>query len=208
MIKSTLQYITVLVIAFLVVFYDSSKDIYLTSMGDVSDSDVLKVKEIIESNFEDYNVTILPDIDLISDSKVEGLNRYHTKKIFATFENIFSEKDGRVIVLTNVDICTDIKKSGKNWGVFGASQMFGKFNIVSTHRMKRNVNDLLKKTVVHELGHSFGLPHCTSEDKCLMNSKKRDGEPIENSSAIYHINDYFCESCVNKLKYTSYFSRP
>lgn len=194
--------------AFLFVFYDSSKEIYLTSMGDVKSSDVQRVKEIIESNYKNHNVTILPGINVISDSKVEGLNRYHSNIIFDTLESMFSEKDGKVVVLTNVDICTDVEGYGKNWRVFGVSKMFGKFSVVSTYGMERNVNDLLKKTVVHELGHSFGLPHCTLEDKCLMNCKKRDGEPIENSSAIYHINDYFCESCTNKLKYYSNFSKP
>lgn len=208
MIKSTLQYITVLVIAFLVVFYDSSKEIYLTSMGDVSDSEVLKVKDIIESNFENYNVTILPDIDLISDSKVEGLNRYQTKKILKTLKNIFSEKDGKVVVLTNVDICVDVKGYGKNWGVFGVSTTFGKFSVVSTHRMKSDFNDLLKKAVVHELGHSFGLEHCTSEYKCLMNCERRGNAKDGKYSAVHHVNDYFCESCTTKLKYFSHFSRP
>ena len=208
MIKSALLYITVSVMVVLIIFYNPSKEIYLTSMGNVKDSEVLEVKEIIEYSYENYNVTILPGIDVISDSKVEGLDRYHSTKMFTSLEKMFSERDGKVVVLTDVDICADVAGYGKNWGVFGASKVFGKFSIVSTHRMKRNVNDLLKKTVVHELGHSFGLPHCTSERNCLMNCKKRDDEPIENSSAIYHINDYFCESCVNKLKYSSNFSKP
>ena len=205
MIKYTLLYVVTVTTIVLIVLYDSSKEIYLTSMGDVKNSEVLKVKEIIESNYENYNVTILPSIDVISDSKVEGLNRYQTKKILKTLGNIFSEKDGKVMVLTDVDICEDVKGYKKNNRVLGASNVFGKYSVVSTYGMDRNY--LLKKTVVHELGHSFGLPHCTSEHNCLMNSERRDKPKNGKYSAIYHVNDYFCESCTIKLKYFKNFSR-
>jgi archaemetzincin len=28
------------------------------------------------------------------------------------------------------------------------------------------------KVSIHELGHNLGIPHCTSDRKCLMNDKK------------------------------------
>lgn len=207
MIKSILLYFILILLVILMITYNPSKEIYLTSMGNINNSKVKEVKEIIKAHYQDYNVTILPGIDVISDAKVKGLNRYHSNILFNNLEIIFSDKAGKVIVLTEVDICADVEGYGNNWGVFGFSTLFGKFSVVSTYRMKRNVNDLIKKSVIHELGHSFGLPHCNAEDKCLMNSKPRDNESKGNKSAIYHVNDYFCETCTTKLKYFSNFSR-
>jgi predicted Zn-dependent protease len=207
MIKYTVLYIVALVTMVLIATYDSSKEIYVTSMGNVKHSEVLKTKEIIESYYKDYNVTILPSIDLISDSKIEGLNKYKSDKILNSLEKIFPEKNGRVMVLTDVNICTYYKKQRKDNNVMGHAVDYGKYSVVSTYGMKRNVNGLLKKVVIHELAHNFGLYHCTSDYNCLMNCEKRVNEPKGNINAIFHVNDYLCESCTSTLKYSKNFNR-
>jgi archaemetzincin len=63
--------------------------------------------------------------------------------------------------------------------VFGEAQLKGIGAVVSTHRLNNRfyglpenrevTTDRLLKEAVHELGHTFGLIHC-SQSKCVMNS--------------------------------------
>ena len=63
--------------------------------------------------------------------------------------------------------------------VFGEAQLQGIGAVVSTHRLhnrfyglpenKDVTTDRLLKEAVHELGHTYGLIHC-SQPKCVMNS--------------------------------------
>jgi archaemetzincin len=63
--------------------------------------------------------------------------------------------------------------------VFGEAQLKGTGAVVSTHRLHNRyyglpedrevTTDRLLKEAVHELGHTFGLIHC-SQPRCVMNS--------------------------------------
>jgi archaemetzincin len=81
--------------------------------------------------------------------------------------------------------------------VFGEAQLNGKAAIVSMTRLRnefyglpRNENILINrlvKEIVHELGHTFGLYHC-SNFECVMKSSMY----VEN---IDLKNKQFCETC-------------
>ena len=77
----------------------------------------------------------------------------------------------QTIGLTNKDISTT-KGKFKDWGVMGLGFCPGKACVVSTFRLsKKETLDQLYKISVHELGHTHGLPHCTTKT-CFM----RDAE--------------------------------
>jgi archaemetzincin len=75
--------------------------------------------------------------------------------------------------LTGKDISTT-NGSIPDWGVFGLGFCPGKACVISTHRLqkasktKEQLKERLIKVVLHELGHNFGLPHCTNSLSCLM----------------------------------------
>lgn len=85
--------------------------------------------------------------------------------------------------------------------VFGEAQLQGIGAVVSTHRLhnrfyglpenKDVTTDRLLKEAVHELGHTYGLIHC-SQPKCVMNSstyvENIDQKPAE-----------FCSSCLKNI---------
>ena len=78
--------------------------------------------------------------------------------------------------------------------VFGLAAKNGRGCIVSTYRL-RNPNERiflnrLKKEVMHELGHVFGLEHC--KNQCVM----------QFSNSIMDVDtkpDHFCNSCRRKI---------
>jgi archaemetzincin len=86
--------------------------------------------------------------------------------------------------------------------VFGEAQLKGIGAVVSSHRLhnrfyglsedREMTTDRLLKEAVHELGHTFGLIHC-SHPKCAMNSSTYV-ENIDQKSA------QFCSLCQNRIR--------
>jgi archaemetzincin len=83
----------------------------------------------------------------------------------------------RLIGVTPMDLYVPILKF-----VFGLAQIEGKCSIISLHRLyprfydQPSNPDLLlarvEKTVLHELGHTFGITHCRDR-RCVMYSSVR-----------------------------------
>ncbi len=92
--------------------------------------------------------------------------------------------------LTSKDISTTKGKIA-DWGVMGLGLCPGNACVVSTFRLRgKNRMEKLAKITVHELGHTYGLPHCPAE-KCLMRDQK--GKDRLNES------DRFCPKCKSHL---------
>lgn len=78
----------------------------------------------------------------------------------------------RVLGLTASDISTT-KEPFEDWGIFGLGYAPGQAAVVSSHRLRRKAKDRehvkfrVASTAVHEVGHTFGLPHCP-EERCVM----------------------------------------
>jgi archaemetzincin len=81
---------------------------------------------------------------------------------------------GKILGVVDVDLFIPILTF-----VFGEAQLQGIGSVVSTHRLHNRfyglpenleiTTDRLLKEAVHELGHTFGLVHC-SQQKCVMNA--------------------------------------
>jgi archaemetzincin len=103
-------------------------------------------------------------------------SRYRAEKLLDYLETI-TPKDAQVIVgLTSSDISTT-KGSYEDWGILGLATLSGRECVISEFRAKRGANDpkhvldRLLKTVVHEVGHTIGLDHCTNYG-CIMEDGK------------------------------------
>jgi archaemetzincin len=78
----------------------------------------------------------------------------------------------RVIGLTAVDVSTT-KGRHADWGVFGLGHLGGRAAVVSSFRLRKGAKDRAQirarvaHTVIHEAGHTLGLPHC-EEAGCIM----------------------------------------
>ncbi len=101
-------------------------------------------------------------------------NQYFSTQIIAEAMNLTENVNGKIILLNEIDLFVPVLTF-----VFGEAQLGGKHSIVSVCRLHEEFytgesNDklLLERTikeVLHELGHNFGLRHCSNWD-CVMHS--------------------------------------
>lgn len=174
-----------------------SKEISIVVIGEFPKKDVEFVQNKLKK-FYNCKVNILPKMDIPVSCKVKGLQKYSSVKIVKLLNSKFKNVEGKVVALTQVDICTDRKLNGKtfkNWGVIGLSLLGTKSCIVSNKRMKTNYYGKLEKVSIHEIGHSLGIPHCETHSKCLMNDAKGKGSKIDKELL------WMCDDCKHKIKY-------
>ncbi len=99
-------------------------------------------------------------------------NQYYANIIIQTLMDNFPSDGLKLVGITNVDLCTPILTY-----VFGEAQLDGRVAIISIHRLNQNfyklpddkelLSERVKKTLIHELGHCFGLVHC-DDPRCAM----------------------------------------
>ncbi len=126
----------------------------------------------------------------------EEKGQYNARDILKSTSGLVTPGCLRVIVLTEEDIYIPVFKY-----VFGAADLPGSCAVVSLKRLRqefyKNPPDLrlfykrVDKTVLHELGHTFGLTHCRNRH-CVMYSSTRIVDTDFKSSM-------FCHHCFNLL---------
>ena len=116
-------------------------------------------------------------------------NRYRADsllKYLSAFNNASTYKF--VCGLTSKDISAT-NGNIADWGVCGLGALDGSACVISSFRLKwhqvtHSLTERLQKVILHELGHNYGLQHCTSSYPCLMKAAKGkvseiDGEPMD-----------------------------
>lgn len=105
----------------------------------------------------------------------------------------------RILSLTDKDIFVP----GSEY-VFGVAELGGRVMIVSTKRLRSSSSQVFKERIfkefMHELGHLFGLDHCSSS-ACVMSFSGTIGEVDDK-------NFDFCEACKEKLVSAGAISPP
>lgn len=99
-------------------------------------------------------------------------NQYYARKIIETLLHDLPKDCEKMICVTDVDLCTPVLTF-----VYGEAQLDGKVAVVSTNRLRQEFYGMpengqlllerLVKECLHELGHCFGLVHCSSK-YCVM----------------------------------------
>jgi archaemetzincin len=134
-------------------------------------------------------------IDLIEEAFDRKRNQYDAEKILHHVRDSKSDAD-KVLGIVDKDIFVE----GLNF-VFGLSEINGKNCIISTFRLKpefygkkneKLFRERVLKEAVHELGHSFGLVHCSNK-KCVMSFSNSIAEVDEKGES-------FCEKCAKAIK--------
>jgi archaemetzincin len=102
-----------------------------------------------------------------------GRNQYYSTSILQRMERA-SDPDARNLGVTACDLYVPVLTF-----VFGEAQLDGNCAVVSTARLAEEyyglpanpglTHDRLVKEAAHELGHTFGLRHC-SDWRCVMSS--------------------------------------
>ncbi len=150
--------------------------------------------------FYNCKVTIVPEQKLPDFAYYKPRNRYKADSLLKYLKQSLPLEHELILGITNKDVSTK-DEIHDDWGVFGLGFLGGPSCVVSDFRLKksaknkRHLQERLVKVVLHELGHTLGLPHCTANKKCLM----RDAEGTIKS--VDEEEKYLCESCKKKLQH-------
>ncbi len=171
----------------------------LVPLGPVDQKVLLHLSEAI-ADFLSLPVKISPPKPLPPHTCHVVRNQYHSTQLL---QYLLNEDDGepfRILGITSMDLYIPIFTF-----VFGEAQLDGKAAIISTFRPKGGACEVkppsslllsrLIKLSLHELGHTFGLPHCR-QPGCLMgfaaNLEKLDKKKIGLCKyCLILLDDYF-----------------
>lgn len=187
------KYLDIIALVLIVVFVVYNKNLLEKNVGksvillqpfsDFKEKESKFIYDNLKNIFE--NVCISKPIDLPKNAYVKKRNRYRADTIIEMLRDQRQE-DTISVGLTHFDISTT-KDDIKDWGVMGLGYRPGSSCVISTFRLKKdNRNSQLIKVVLHEIGHTLGLPHCKNK-WCIMRDAE-GGNPLDEEK------DY-CEKC-------------
>jgi predicted Zn-dependent protease len=186
--------------------YDlGAQTIALQPYEDIDTTYVNIAKAAIEEYYG-YDVKILTPIELpkTAEKKTKTTYKYKADKLLIQLNEIFAtapEEVTKIVGMVDDEIYTS-QPSQSDYAIIAKSERSGLASVISTHRPKKRVDNAdhfknrLKKIIIKEVGHTIGLPSCSSEDKnnhCVM----RDYEG--RSRVLDNINISFCDVCAKKL---------
>ena len=160
-------------------------------IGAASGELVSAVASSIEATFR-VKAEILPAVPLPREAYYPPRGRYRAEKLLDFLEATTASKYDRVIGITSRDISTR-KGRYDDWGIFGLAYISSRPCVVSTFRLNRNAGpELLRarllKVARHEIGHTFGLQHCSTAG-CIMQDAKGSIKTVDSSDGS------FCATC-------------
>jgi archaemetzincin len=140
-------------------------------------------------------VIILNSIALPPNAWYASRNRYIADSLLVFLKKEKKRDIIKIVGLTNEDIST-AKGAHTNWGVMGLGYCPGVSCVISSFRVKgssnnyRHFTDRMTKLALHELGHTFGVPHCQHMN-CIM----KDAEGKMNLDKA----QFYCSECRSKI---------
>jgi archaemetzincin len=149
--------------------------IAIQPFGKVDTTCLKRIIPAITKEYNDAKIEIRKPLELPQSAFYKPRNRYRAEKILDYLDSINDGRYYRVLGFTEKDISTT-KGDIEDWGIFGLGNLDGYACVVSIFRLKKDgktdrFEDRLKKIIIHELGHTFGLQHC-DWDKCVMANYK------------------------------------
>lgn len=165
----------------------NSKVIVIQPLGNFKNDQAKNV--LVQIRKINPTVVLRQHISFPENSYYKPRNRYRADSIIKSLRNNIGE-DSVIVGLSNHDISAT-KNGIKDWGIMGLGYRPGKSCVVSDFRMARaNRNQQFYKVVLHELGHTEGLPHCKTKT-CLMRDAEGGNHLDEEKD--------FCENCKSFL---------
>lgn len=145
----------------------------IVELGDVHPGDLEKVTEAVRELYRSEAV-MLSRHSVPSNAWYAPRQRHKADSLLNFLSSLKPDSIDKIIGIMSSDISTSTEEH-IDWGVFGLAGFGGNSCIISCFRLHKSseegqkATERLQKVALHELGHTFGLDHCTSGDqKCLM----------------------------------------
>jgi archaemetzincin len=166
--------------------------IILKPIGSIDNTVLEELKGILVRVFG-CPVEIVSTLDIPNRAYNKGRGQYRATTILDCLKTSATAPDERVLGIADVDLYTPELNF-----VFGQAEPSSKVAVISLCRLRQELPPdphlFLKratKEAVHELGHTFGLGHCT-KNKCVMH--------FSNSLHDTDVKEMtFCSQCHPKL---------
>ena len=158
------------------------------------------VLEVIAANLQAFfqiRTKVFPDLPMPDGAFSSHRSQYNCYPILKFLGTLRPDDAIKIIGVTDVDLFIPILTY-----VFGEAELRGNATVISTYRLARakdwehipskRLFERAAKIAIHEMGHTFRLPHC-KEDRCIMSSF-----PV-----LSHIDErpiYFCRYCTTFLR--------
>ncbi len=111
-------------------------------------------------------------VPIPEDTFMESRDQYNAMAIIKHLDKELSPDSLKILGITRLDICNPILTY-----VFGEAYMGGRSAVMSSARLgvgdrglpvsREHFLDRVVKVAIHEIGHTFGVPHCHT-DRCVM----------------------------------------
>jgi archaemetzincin len=151
----------------------------------------------LDVDVERHEVVELPD-----EAYYKPRKRYRAEKLLDFLEQYATDSNVKVLGMTEVDISTTGDEV-PDWGIFGLGSSPGSTAVISSYRLKRKPRDRehvrfrVSNVAVHEVGHTFGLPHCDEQAvECVMLDAEGGIENTDSSSGTFGPS---CRKLLNRL---------
>ncbi len=146
-------------------------ELYVVGIGQV-DEDALWWAESAVTEWFPFPVRRLPPMDPPDGSWDEARRQYRSVELMKALSRNVPEGAARILGITGFDLCIPLLTF-----LFGQAQLDGPVALVSIARLRQEfyglppdsglLRERLNKEILHELGHTFGLTHC-SDSECAM----------------------------------------
>jgi archaemetzincin len=165
-------------------------------LGHVDPALTHAVAERIHEVF-DADVEILDPAPLPASAYYAPRNRYRGERLVAWLESRRPARATKILGLMSRDLSAT-KGRVHDWGIMGVAGLGETSGVVSVYRLGRRgapaaaVERRARQVAIHELGHTFGLPHCRTP-RCIMNDAEGGIGAVDRSSG------HFCPACRARL---------
>ncbi len=147
------------------------KSIYILPLGEIDQEILAAIKTELTIIFQ-VPTKILATVTNPAYAYEPKRCQYYSTKILKEISEQLPGDGIKILGITEVDLCTPVLTF-----VFGEAQLDGKAAIISLSRLRQefyklpnNMKILINRVIkeaIHELGHTFGLVHC-SDSQCVI----------------------------------------
>lgn len=161
-----------------------------------ADTATLQLLKDSVAHFYNVSVVIAADKLFPAHAYYKPRNRYRADSTIKWLKQLKPDSVRTIVGITNEDVSVS-KGEYKDYGVMGLGYSPGHACVVSTFRpsktatSKTHLQQRIMKLVLHEMGHNFGLPHCSNETCFMVDAEGQMKLDQEKE---------LCEACRKKLK--------